>query len=153
MMRILALGLMLMLSSVASAQPTAQPTGQPSARPVFAIDPGVHAGNAHRIAATPDERHLITVGLDKTLRIWDADSGRQLRRLILPVAGRNDGLLYALALSPDGSLAAVGGSLYSLGKGRSVAIVSLQDGRIVRAFSGFESPVTALAGSRGSVNR
>ena len=148
MMRILALGLLLMLSSVASAQPTAQPTGQPSARPVFAIDPGVHAGNAHRIAATPDERHLITVGLDKTLRIWDADSGRQLRRLILPVAGRNDGLLYALALSPDGSLAAVGGSLYSLGKGRSVAIVALQDGRIVRAFSGFESPVTALAWSR-----
>ncbi len=144
MMRILALGLMLVMSIIASAQPA----GQPSARPVFAIDPGVHAGNAHRIAATPDERHLITVGLDKTLRIWDVDTGRQLRRLVLPVAGQNDGLLYALALSPDGSLAAVGGSLYSLGRGRSVAIVSLQDGRIVRAFSGFESPVTALAWSR-----
>jgi len=122
-------------------------SGQPSAKPVFAVDPGVHAGNAYRLVATPDERRLVSVGLDKTLRIWDVDSGRQLQRLVLPVAGRRDGQLFALALSPDGSLAAVGGNLYSLGPGRSVAIVSLHDGRIVRAFPGFESPVTALAWS------
>ncbi|WP_300453540.1 caspase family protein [Accumulibacter sp.] len=146
MTRLLALGLMLLVS-LASAQPSGLPSGQPSAKPVFTIDPGVHAGNAYRLATTPDERHLVSVGLDKTIRVWDVDSGRQVRRLILPVAGRHDGLLYALSLSPDGRLAAVGGSLYSFGKGRSVAIVSLQDGRIVGAFPGFESPITALAWS------
>jgi WD40 repeat protein len=54
-----------------------------------------HLGGTLHLAFTPDSRRLLSGALDRLIRVWDADSGREL--LTLP-----QGHCRGLALSPDG---------------------------------------------------
>jgi WD40 repeat protein/serine/threonine protein kinase len=60
-----------------------------------------HIKQVRAVAFAPDARRAFSVGEDRSIRIWDVQSGRCLKNLrtfnFVPVAG---------ALSPDGSLAA-----------------------------------------------
>ena len=116
-------------------------------RAFFAVDSVAHSAFVSRIVATPDERHLVTVSNDKSIRIWDAQTGTLLKRWVMPVNDYSDGELFSLALSPDGEWAAVSGAVRALGKDFSVAIVSLRDGSIRRVIPGFTSIIWSLAWS------
>lgn len=67
---------------------------------VLALDGHTDAING--TAFFPDGKRLITASGDGTIRIWDADTGNELR--VLKTGWFNDDL----ALSPDGKLAAAG---------------------------------------------
>jgi WD40 repeat protein len=121
--------------------------GQPviSDRPVLVLDPGGHTAQVARILFLPEGRELLTVSLDKSIRIWDIATGRTTRTLRPPVGDGYEGSLYAAALAPDGRLLAVGG--YNL-PGRSWAhihLIDILDGRIVRTLVGHNHDVTRLA--------
>src|SRR5690242_18181773 len=58
--------------------------------PIFAVNSGAHAGTVPQVAVTPDERYLVTVGFDRTVRIWDARTGEPRRQYFMPAAGPND---------------------------------------------------------------
>jgi WD40 repeat protein len=51
------------------------------------------------LAFSPDSRYLASGGYDRTVRIWEVASGKELRRL----AGYTDGLA-KVAFTPDGHL-------------------------------------------------
>jgi RNA polymerase sigma factor (sigma-70 family) len=55
----------------------------------------------NHIAYTPDGRTLVTVGWDGVVRVWEADTGRELRAI-----GGHD--IRSLAVSPDGRTLATG---------------------------------------------
>ncbi len=61
------------------------------------------------MAINPYDQQLISVGVDKTVRFWDTETGRPTQVLRPPIAKANFGLLYAVAVSPDGKRLAVGG--------------------------------------------
>ncbi len=61
-----------------------------------------HAGPVQGVAVTADGR-IVTAGDDASVRVWDPESGRQLRLLM----GHRD-RVWAVAVSPDGSVAASG---------------------------------------------
>jgi WD40 repeat protein len=82
-------------------------------------------GLAHRdhvkcLVFTPDGRTLISGSEDKTVRIWDASTGREIRRL-----EGYKGRVEAVALSPDGK------TLASCGQDGTVRLVELATGRDV----------------------
>lgn len=121
---------------------------QLSARPVFALNAPFHAGFVLHLAVTADERQIVTAGFDKTIRIWDAQTGELLRRYFVPVRDAGDGRITALSLSPDGERLAVGGGLFGFGEGKAVIIVSLADGRILRSLAGFHQSPRTLSWSK-----
>jgi WD40 repeat protein len=86
--------------SVATVQPQ-----QPPAPPQPAVLPlGGHRGAVHAVALDRGGKTLATAGADKTVRLWDLATGRELHNLTQP------GEPGSVAFSPDGKkLAALSG--------------------------------------------
>ena len=58
---------------------------------------GRHNGIAYDVRFTRDEKTLVSVGTDKTVRFWDVAARKQTKALLLPADG------YSVELSPDES--------------------------------------------------
>jgi hypothetical protein len=77
--------------------------------PQLRIDGGMHTASIRRLDVSADGKILVTGSEDKTVRVWSLPDGRLLRTLRMPVAPGDVGKIFAVALSPDGRLVAVGG--------------------------------------------
>ena len=64
-------------------------------RPFLALDAGGHIGMFRNAYFTPDGKQIVTVGLDKTVRVWDATTGETLRIFPFPVGPGDEGILQA----------------------------------------------------------
>ncbi|HLW68091.1 MAG TPA: c-type cytochrome domain-containing protein [Gemmataceae bacterium] len=84
---------------------------------------GGHGDAILKLVAHPKQPLLITASADKTVRVWNADSGAAVRTL----NGLND-QVFALAISPDGNLVAAGS--YA----GEVSIWKVADGAVVKSF-------------------
>jgi hypothetical protein len=80
-------------------------------RPVLIVDPDMHTAISKTAAADAAGRFLVTGSYDKTVRIWSACDGKLLRTIRMPVGPGHIGEIYAVAMSPDGSIVAAGGWL------------------------------------------
>src|SRR5580658_7316439 len=75
-----------------------------------------HGGLTTFAAFLPDGKTVLSAGADKTIRVWDYPSGKELRRIGPPVADTSVNLSlpkalgagFAVALSPDGKTLAAG---------------------------------------------
>lgn len=77
----------------------------------LAVDPRGHSNVIRDLVVTPD-RKLISAGKDKTVRVWNLQTGELLDTWRGYARGDSHaGNIYALALSPDGRYLAVGGTL------------------------------------------
>ncbi|MBV9124778.1 MAG: WD40 repeat domain-containing protein, partial [Planctomycetes bacterium] len=106
---VLAVFLLLALTSPGWDQETVQPPKEPTRREVFEpgliVETGARLGACDVLTFTPDGRQLLATGDDKVVRIWnysprglDADHVHTLRWSIFR---ESRGAIYALALSPD----------------------------------------------------
>src|SRR6266404_179186 len=77
-------------------------------KPILGLDAGGHINSVYKLMVSGYGDQLISVGLDKTIRIWDLSTGEPLRVLRPPVGPGAHGYLFSAALSPDGTLLAVG---------------------------------------------
>jgi WD40 repeat protein len=85
---------------------------------------GGHGRVINKLVAHPKQPLLITCSADQTVRLWNADNGAAVRTL----SGHTD-WVYAVAVSPDGSVIASGGY------GGEVRIWKVADGSLVKAFN------------------
>jgi WD40 repeat protein len=117
-------------------------------KPTLVLDAGGHTAGVRKLLFTPDGKELISVSVDKTIRVWNLASGGTVRVLRPPTGPGPCGQLYAAAISPDGRTLAAGG--YTLDeRGRPIIyLIALPTGRIEKALKGHTNTISSLEFSR-----
>ncbi len=118
--------------------------------PVLRIDPGGHKGLIWDIAFTKDGYRLITAGDDKTVRVWNLESGQTARTILGQIGPGHEGKIYCMALSPDQQYLAVAGwmgptSNYDLADLGSIRLFDFQTGQLKAILKGHMDVVFDLA--------
>ena len=112
--------------------------------PVLRIEPGMHTAPIIDAGTDQSRDLLVTGALENTVRIWALPELRLVRVLRPPIVSGNEGLVGAVALTPDGKIAAVGGWPAAESGQYAVDLFDVATGRLVRQFKADE-PVVALA--------
>jgi WD40 repeat protein len=86
------------------------------------------------VAVSPDGRTIVSGSDDRTVKVWEAESGRLLRSLEGHTGGVN-----AVAVSPDGR------TIVSGSDDRTVKVWEAESGRLLRSLEGHTGSVLAVA--------
>lgn len=123
----------------------AAPPGLAS-EPLLRIDPGDHTAIINGIATDRAGRWLVTASADKTARVWSLADGRLATILRVPIGDGDEGKLYAVAMSPDGTTVAVAGwTGLNYEDAVSIFIFDRASGRLLRRLKGLSNVVDHLA--------
>lgn len=95
---------------------------------------GGHTDAVTCVALTPDGNWAVSTSADRTLRVWNINSGECLRTLF----GHTD-TVWDVALTPDGRTAV------SASKDANLCVWDVPRGELLRTLDGHEVPVTAVA--------
>jgi WD40 repeat protein len=109
------------------------PSLQPPGGPVIRTLAG-HADSVHGVAVTPDGKRAVSASMDKTLKVWDLETGRVLNTL----EGHSGGVL-GVAVTPDGKRAV------SASTDKTLKVWDLETGRVLNTLEGHSGGVLGVA--------
>jgi len=94
---------------------------------------------------TPDGKTLISVAEDKTIRLWDVETGDLIKTLRHQIGEGHEGTIHGGAISPDGKILAIGGWPYGSGDhGNPVYLFDLESGEIIGLLNGHTDVVMSM---------
>jgi WD40 repeat protein len=97
-----------------------------------------HKSFVKSVTFSPDGSCILSASVDKTIRVWEVDSGKK----VFSIRGHNNGL--AAAFSPDGSC------IVSGGHDRTIRIWEAKTGKHIRSLIGHEDTVNDVSYSPDS---
>ena len=98
---------------------------------------------------TRDGKQLISASNDKTIRVWDIQTGKTVRMLRGQIGAGNEGQIYAAALSGDNQWLAVGGWMgpsqhYKLEEVCIIRLIHFPTGQIKQLLKGHDNIINSL---------
>jgi WD40 repeat protein len=119
---------------------------EPPQQPILRIETGAHTAPVARLATDAAGRLLASVSDDKTLRLWSLPDGTPRGVLRPPIGLAEEGELYAVALTPDGSRAFAAGSTCRSWDGSfCIYVFDIPGSRLAARLPGLPAPVQHLA--------
>ncbi len=110
------------------------------------IDGEMHTALVRVIRHDPARNRVVTVSLDKTIRVWQLPDWRLTRVIRVPSEPGNEGKLNALAIPPDGrTIAAAGWTGWEWDRSGTVYLFDADTGALVRRISGLKTTVSYMA--------
>jgi WD40 repeat protein len=94
---------------------------------------GGHLGSVAAIMASADGKTIVSRGAEGILRVWDADSGKEVRQIAEPPGTS------AVLFSPGGKLVALGSN------DGTVRLIDVADGKEKRQFKAHQGTIATLA--------
>ena len=113
-------------------------------KPILVLNAEGHTAAIKKVMFTPDGKEIITVSHDKTVRIWDVETGESIRVIRPPIGKGDQGRLYTAAISDDGKTLAVAGYTWSGGDHR-VYLISLARGVLEQTLQGHRNVIDTVA--------
>ena len=119
---------------------------KPPQDPFLRIEAGGHIGAIPHVSVDQQGRKLATAGYDKTVRIWSLPDGKQRKVLRVPIGSQQEGELYAVALTPDGSRVFAAGATGGQWSGTfCIYVFDVNNGSLLGLLAGLPSPVNDLS--------
>ncbi len=137
-MRTLIIFLLLFLLSLPSLALTSEP--------ILTIDSGGHKATIRDVIFTSDGRYLVSASADKTVRVWDTDSGELIRIIRGQIGTGHEGKIYTAALSHGDRWLALGGWFPGQSDRRNpIRLIDFRSGEVVRLLRGHGNVIHKLA--------
>jgi WD40 repeat protein len=126
----------------AEKRAAAADTNDSHREPILRIETGMHIAPIWGMGIDAENNYLVTGSEDKTVRVWQLPSGRPVRVIRPPIGEGKDGMVMALAVSPDGRTIAAGMN------SPIVYLFDLQTGKLMNHLTGLATFAHSLAYSR-----
>ncbi|HEV2677056.1 MAG TPA: caspase family protein [Aliidongia sp.] len=119
---------------------------EPPQTPFLRIEAGGHTGAVPRLAVDASGHLMASAGYDKTIRLWSLPDGREKSVLRPPIGAKEEGEIYAVALTPDGHRVFAGGATGGAWSSTfCIYIFDADKGVLVSLLPGLPAPVSDLA--------
>lgn len=118
--------------------------------PILTIDTGSHQSRINRnLITTSDGHYLVSASIDKTIRVWNIKTKKEVRKILGQVGNGVNGVVDAIALSPNDKWLAVGGFFGEKGSNDSsnvgsIRIYDFNSGELVKLLISHDNAVTDL---------
>lgn len=120
-----------------------------SKEPFLRIEMGMHTSVISSIAVDAQNQFIVTGSWDKTVRLWEPSTGKLLKIFRPPIGEGPIGIIFAVAISPDGKTIACGGRTESgEGASRSIYLFDQESGKLIRRIGGLSYNLGSLAYSK-----
>lgn len=113
-------------------------------RPILVLDPGMHTAPITSMDVDAASETAVTGSEDGTVRVWSVSTGRLLKTIRLPRGPEFEGIVYAVAVSPDGKIVAAAGWTSSNSRGFRILLFDVQSGDLLHQIGELPNVVTHL---------
>jgi WD40 repeat protein len=113
--------------------------------PVLVVNPGMHTAPIRDVGVDAAGQIAVTGSEDKTVRVWSLSDGKLLRTIRMPAGPENVGKIYAVAMSPDGTLVAAGGWTTAESEPDAVYLFETHAGKMTARIAGHPNVTHSLA--------
>lgn len=131
-----------------SSTPPNNAAGTPPQDPILRPEAEMHTARINSISVDDTAQYLVTASDDKTLRVWQRETG-QLLRILRPPIGIEDpheGKMFTAAISPDGTtIAGAGYSGYEWDRVYSIYIFDRASGHMLPPIKNLPAAVGHLS--------
>jgi WD40 repeat protein len=141
------------VSVTLAEQPKIQ-AAQDQGGPLLMLDTGGHMARIEGVAFTADGKQLVSASDDKVIRVWDWATKKTVRTIRGQVGPGFEGMIYSMALSPDGRWLAAAGwtdpTTATVPCCGDIRLYDLASGKLLALLKGHISTVVSLAFSPDS---
>src|SRR5688500_18052140 len=113
--------------------------------PRIIVNPLGHSAKIHNVVFTPDGHHIISISEDKSVRLWNAETGEMIKKFESQIGEGPEGMFYSSALSPDGKFLAAAGYKVNSEQENYIVIIDLQKGVQISTAIGHTDVINSLS--------